>query len=64
MDKLTPDQRRKNMQAVRASGTKNEVLLAKKLWALGLRYRKNDRRVVGKRDISFLSIENSHVRGW
>ncbi len=57
MDKLSPEQRRKNMQAVRASGTKNEVMLAKKLWALGLRYRKNDRRVVGKPDISFYELK-------
>jgi DNA mismatch endonuclease (patch repair protein) len=57
MDNLTPEQRRKNMQAVRASGTKNEVMLAKKLWALGLRYRKNDRRVVGKPDISFYRLK-------
>ena len=57
MDKLTPEQRRKNMQAVRASGTKNEVLLAKRLWALGLRYRKNDCRVVGKPDISFYGLK-------
>ena len=42
MDKLTKEQRSKNMQAIKNKGTKDEVLLAKKLWHIGLRYRKND----------------------
>ena len=57
MDKLTPEQRRRNMQSVKATGSKIEVLLAKKLWSMGLRYRKNDRRVVGKPDISFYGLK-------
>lgn len=31
MDKLTKEQRSKNMQAIKNKGTKDEVLLAKKL---------------------------------
>ncbi len=51
MDKLTKSQRRKNMQAVKCSGSKIEVILAKELWALGYRYRKNDKTVYGKPDL-------------
>jgi DNA mismatch endonuclease Vsr len=53
MDKLTTEQRTKNMQAVRASGSKIETALAKALFAQGLRYRKNDRTVFGKPDLTF-----------
>lgn len=53
MDKLTVEQRRKNMQAVRASGSKIETVFAKALFAKGLRYRKNDRAVFGKPDLTF-----------
>ena len=41
------------MQAVRSTGSKAEVLLAKKLYSLGYRYRKNDRTVFGKPDLTF-----------
>lgn len=53
MDKLTAEQRSKNMQAVRASGSKIETALAKALFAIGLRYRKNDKSVFGKPDLTF-----------
>lgn len=53
MDKLTVEQRRKNMQAVRSTGSKIETTLAKALWAKGFRYRKNDRSVFGKPDLTF-----------
>ncbi len=53
MDKHTTEQRRKNMQAVRATGSKIETALAKALFAQGLRYRKNDRAVFGKPDLTF-----------
>ncbi|MCL1942012.1 MAG: DNA mismatch endonuclease Vsr [Candidatus Azobacteroides sp.] len=53
MDKLTPEQRRKNMQAVKGSGTKIERILGKLLWNSGLRYRKNDKTVFGKPDFVF-----------
>jgi DNA mismatch endonuclease Vsr len=45
MDRLTKEQRRKNMQAVKSSGSKIETNLAKALSARGYRYRKNDRIV-------------------
>lgn len=53
MDNLTPEQRRKNMQAIKSTETKEEVLLAKALWRLGYRYRKNSKKIFGKPDISF-----------
>lgn len=53
MDVLTPPQRRRNMQAIRSRDTKMEVALAKALFALGHRYRKNDRTVFGKPDLTF-----------
>jgi len=52
MDKLTTEQRRKNMQAVKSKGSKIEVMLGKALWAKGLRYRKNDKSVFGKPDFT------------
>lgn len=57
MDKLTPEQRRKNMQANKSSGTKPEILLAKALFARGHRYRKNNKTVYGKPDITFKKIK-------
>lgn len=53
MDKLTKEQRRENMQAVKSKGSKIESLLAKSMWAKGLRYRKNDKSVFGKPDFTF-----------
>ena len=53
MDKLTPEQRRKCMQASKNKGTKPEVLLGQALWSLGLRYRRNDKNIFGKPGFSF-----------
>ena len=72
MDKLTKAQRRKNMQAVKSSGSKIEVALAKALFAKGHRYRKNDRTVFGKPDIAmkrynlaiFVDSEFWHGKNW
>lgn len=57
MDKLTKEQRRKNMQAVKAKDSKIETLLAKSLFARGHRYRKNDSIVFGKPDLTFRKIK-------
>ena len=54
MDRLTPEQRRKNMRAVKNKGTKIETMLQKELWHRGLRYRKNAKTVYGKPDIVFI----------
>ena len=50
-DNLTKEQRHKNMQHIRGVDTKPEVLLRKKLWARGYRYRKNFKKLPGKPDI-------------
>lgn len=57
MDKLTKEQRRKNMQAVKCHGSKIEVLLAKTLYSKGYRYRKNDKTVFGKPDLTFKKLK-------
>lgn len=53
MDKLTKEQRSKNMRAVKSKGSKIETRLAKALWKKGYRYRKNDKTVFGKPDLTF-----------
>ena len=53
MDKLTLEQRKKCMQSNKSTGTKPELVLAKAMWALGLRYRKNSGSIFGKPDFSF-----------
>lgn len=53
MDKLTPEQRRRNMQAVKSKNSQLEISLGKALWAKGYRYRKNDKRIFGKPDFTF-----------
>lgn len=40
MDRHTPEQRRKNMQAIKNKDSEIECLLRKELWKRGLRYRK------------------------
>lgn len=57
MDKLTQEQRRKNMQANKSTGTKPELLLAKTLFARGHLYRKNNKTVFGKPDLTFKKIK-------
>ena len=57
MDVLTKDQRKRNMQAIRCKNTLIEVKLAKALFALGLRYRRNDKTVPGKPDITFKRLK-------
>ena len=51
MDDLTPAQRRKNMQAIKSKDTSIELALRKALWARGIRYRKNYKKLIGKPDI-------------
>ena len=54
MDNHTKEQRRKNMQAVKNKDSKIELLLRKELWARGLHYQKNSKKVFGKPDIVFI----------
>ena len=57
MDVLTPEQRRKNMQAIKGKDTKIEIMLRQKLWEKGYRYRKNYKNLPGKPDIVFLKLK-------
>ena len=57
MDFVTTDRRRKNMQAIRSTGSKIEVVFAKSLFARGHRYRKNDRTVFGRPDLTFKQLK-------
>lgn len=51
-DDLTPEQRRRNMQAIKSKDTTIELALRKALWGKGIRYRKNYKMLIGKPDIA------------
>ncbi len=57
MDKLTKEQRTKNMKAVKNKNSQIELALGKALWAKGYRYRKNDKTVFGKPDFVFKKMK-------
>jgi len=57
MDNLTSIQRSKIMRAIRSTNTKDEVRLAKALWHLGYRYRKNNKKVFGTPDLTFKKLK-------
>lgn len=50
-DKLTPEQRHKNMAAIRGKDTKPEMVVRHYLWKHGFRYRLNHKRLPGKPDV-------------
>ncbi|MDD1515788.1 very short patch repair endonuclease [Priestia megaterium] len=50
-DTVSKEQRRKNMQAIR-SQSKLENQVSRELWKRGIRFRKNDKSLFGKPDIS------------
>lgn len=56
-DRLTPEQRRKNMQHVRNKDSEIELLLQKELWRRGLRYRKNVKSIIGCPDVAFKGLK-------
>jgi DNA mismatch endonuclease Vsr len=72
VDKLTKEQRRKNMQAVKSKDSKIELAFGKALWNRGFRYRKNDKSVFGKPDFTlkkykiaiFIDGEFWHGKDW
>ena len=49
----SPEEIQRNMSAIRSTGGKTEVALRSILHRRGLRFRKNDARLVGKPDIVF-----------
>ncbi len=72
MDNLTKEQRRKNMQHIKARDTSIEMKLRKALWNKGYRYRKNYDKLPGKPDIVltkykiviFCDSEFFHGKDW
>lgn len=72
VDRLTPEQRRKNMQHIRSKDTAIEVKLRRALWSKGFRYRKNYKNLPGKPDIVltkykiaiFCDSEFFHGKDW
>ena len=51
MDHLTPQQRSKNMAAIRNKDTKPEMVVRRGLWSRGFRYRLNHKRLPGHPDL-------------
>ena len=72
MSPLTPEQRHKNMAAIRSKDTSIEVVLRKALWHHGYRYRKNYKQLPGSPDIAitkyrlaiFCDSEFFHGKDW
>lgn len=72
MDRLTKEQRHKNMKNIKNKDTGIEVTLRRALWNKGYRYRKNDKRLPGKPDIVltkykiaiFCDSEFFHGKDW
>lgn len=72
MDKLTKDQRSRNMRRIHAKDTDIEIILRKALWNRGFRYRKNYDKIPGKPDITltkykiaiFCDSEFFHGKDW
>ena len=51
MDRITPQQRHKNMAAIRSKNTKPEMIVRRALWKRGFRYRLNHKRLPGHPDL-------------
>ena len=51
MDKLSAEQRHKNMAAIRGKDTKPEMIVRKGLWKRGFRYRLNSPKLPGHPDL-------------
>ena len=51
MDKLSIEQRHKNMAAIRSKDTKPEMIVRRGLWKRGFRYRLNHKRLPGHPDL-------------
>mgnify|MGYP004506872287 CR=1 FL=1 len=72
MDRLTPEQRHKNMSNIKNKDTKIELVLRRALWEKGYRYRKNYSELPGKPDIAitkykvaiFCDSEFFHGKDW
>lgn len=63
-DRLTTEQRHRNMAAIRAKDTKPELLVRKFLWSRGFRYRLNHPRLPGKPGHSSAPVSHLHLHQW
>ena len=71
-DVHTPEQRSRNMKAIKGKDTKIELALRKALWTKGYRYRKNYKDLPGRPDIAlnkykiaiFCDGEFFHGKDW
>ena len=71
-DRLTAEQRHKNMKNIKGKDTAIEITLRKALWHKGYRYRKNYKKLAGKPDIAltkykiaiFCDSEFFHGKDW
>lgn len=52
LDNLSPENRRKNMQAIKSTHTALETQVSRELWTRGLRFRRNVKALTGKPDIA------------
>lgn len=72
MDRLTKEQRHRNMSNIKNKDTKIEIRLRRALWEKGYRYRKNYKELPGKPDIVltkyriviFCDSEFFHGKDW
>lgn len=72
MDRLTKEQRHKNMSNIKNKDTGIEIMFRKALWEKGYRYRKNYKELPGKPDIVltkyriaiFCDSEFFHGKDW
>ena len=72
MDRLTKEQRHRNMSNIKSKDTSIELKLRKALWKKGYRYRKNYNKLPGKPDIAltryriviFCDSEFFHGKDW
>lgn len=70
VDKLTPEQRKKNMQAVKNKGSEIERILQEALIKKGYSFTANDSSVFGKPDIVFrekkiaVFCDSEYWHGW
>lgn len=55
VDKITPDRRRQNMQAIRSKGMKPELIVRRLAHAMGYRFRLHKAGLPGKPDLVFAS---------
>jgi len=70
MDKFTKEERSRVMGAIKSKDTTEELLLRKALWHRGHRYRKNNKKVFGRPDITFskykiaVFVDGEFFHGW